>query len=131
MKALALLLVASTAAAEPVLIVPPDAGARILKLDEPTPEWLEPPLKRRVVPYVAVTAGALAIGAIVATAFALSADSHASRIERERETSGITADEYVDYRGTIHSRDRDADLAWGLGVSAVALGLAALGLGVL
>lgn len=131
MKALALLLASSVASAAPVLTVAPEAGARILKLDEPTPAWVAPPLKTRVVPYVAVTAGVLAITAIVATAFAAAADSHATRIEHERESTGITADEYADYRGTLRSRDRDAHLAWGFGISAVALGLTALGLGVL
>jgi hypothetical protein len=84
--------------------------------------------QRRVVPYVAAAGGVAAAGAITALAFALSASSRMSRIESDREASGITAAQLAEYQRAVHSRDRDSALAWGTGIGALALGATALGL---
>lgn len=84
--------------------------------------------QRRIVPYLAGAAGVSAAGAITAFAFALSASSRMDRIEHARELDGITAAQLAEYQRAVHSRDRDAAIAWGTGIAALAIGATTLGL---
>ena len=106
--------------------------ARIVELDFGDDKTLDLPLEetdqRRIVPYVVAGAGALGLGAIVASAFAASASSTASRIERERETTGITAAQLDQYQRAVEHRDRDVVFAVATGIGALVAGATALGL---
>ena len=105
---------------------------RIIELEFGDKQTLALPLEetdqRRIVPYVVAGAGALGLGAIVASAFAASASSTASRIERERETTGITAAQLDQYQRAVEHRDRDVVFAVATGIGALVAGATALGL---
>ncbi len=126
----------TTLGAGPHVVVVTERGrrpeARLVELDFGERRTLVIPLdetdQRRVVPYVIGGAACLGLGAIVATAFAASAGSTASRIEGERETTGITAAQLAQYQRALDHHDRDVDLAIGAGIGAVVLGATALGL---
>jgi hypothetical protein len=79
--------------------------------------------KRRAVPWLALSAGVLAIGAGVSVPFALHYDREMSSLDHERLTTGITQAQEADYRHDVSMRDELRDTAWTLGGVAVAVGV--------
>ncbi len=89
---------------------------------------MTPTGRRRVVPWLVVTAGALAVGAGVSAGLAVGDDNTMSSIDHLRTTVGITEAQLAQYRSAASDRDATRAVAFGLAGAAVATALAAAAL---
>ena len=109
---------------EPVMRQVEFARAQELSLDAP----LAKTGKRRAVPWLLGGAGVLAIGSGVTAIVALSADSSLSKLETQRERTGITEQQLGQLRDDQNRRDTFRSTAFVLGGAAVVTGAIAAAL---
>jgi hypothetical protein len=84
--------------------------------------------RRRVVPWLGLTAGVIAAGAVATTIIAVHYDHGMQDLDAERLSTGITVDQLADYRRDVRLRDDLRDASYVLGGAAVAAGVTALAL---
>ena len=89
---------------------------------------MHPTSRRRAVPWLGISAGALAVVAGGAAIFAFHYDGEMQDIEKRREGPGISEADLASYRADTSDRDGYRDAAWIIGGTAVGLGIAAAAL---
>ena len=89
---------------------------------------LEPTARRRAVPWVLGGSGVLVAASVTTALIARSHDETMQKLETERETTGITADQLAQYHREVNRRDAYRDAAYITGGAALATGAVAAAL---
>jgi PEGA domain len=84
--------------------------------------------RRKIVPWLGLTAGVIAAGAIATTIVAVHYDHGMQDLDAERLSTGITVAQLADYRRDVRLRDDLRDASYALGGAAIAAGVTALAL---